>query len=324
MTFLHILAFGLSLAALGHCVKVTVPNKAINVTSKQNATLYCTYVITESTPNPLIVQWYIFRARTQKDDTVLYYEEGKPVPGPNYMNRVIGSTSPGNATITIFNLQPEDTGLYTCEVLKLPSSDQGQVLVSVLVAPSAPHCSIRGAIETGHYLTLMCYSEEGMPRPLYTWNRVENGVLKPTPVEMNQMKGSLIIGNLTKFEEGYYRCTATNYLGNATCELDLNTGVEGGVIAAAIIGAVLIAAILIAVIWFLLVKKQSKKQSPSNKEMKTISSSSGNQQYAAVSGDASEPPKENLESPEPAETIQFHDHAANVVNSNGEMEEPTA
>lgn len=42
-----------------------------------------------------------------------------------------------------------------------------------------------------------------------------------------QQNGVLILGNMSKFEEGYYHCTASNNLGNATCELDLHTGGMG-------------------------------------------------------------------------------------------------
>ncbi|KAE8584374.1 hypothetical protein XENTR_v10020938 [Xenopus tropicalis] len=270
MSFLLFVALGLSLTALSHCVQVTVRSPYVNVTSGQNATLYCTYALNnpQSTKN-LVIQWNVFQAKSQNQETVFFYQNGQPFSGPGYKNRVTAALTPGNATITISNMQPEDTGVYTCEILNLPeSSGEGKIIVTVLVPPSNPHCTIRGAVETGHFISLMCYSEEGMPRPLYTWNRVENGVLKSTPPQMNQQKGSLIIGNLTDFEEGYYRCTASNALGNATCELNLHTGGEAGVIAAAVIGGLLAAAIIIAIVWFLIVKRKQKKQIPPTKEMK--------------------------------------------------------
>ncbi|NP_001079275.1 V-set and immunoglobulin domain-containing protein 1 precursor [Xenopus laevis] len=318
MSFLLFITLGLSLTALSHCVQVTIQNPIINVTSGQNATLYCTYILNNQNKNNLVIQWNIFQAKSQNQETVFFYQNGQSLSGPSYKNRVTAAMSPGNATITISNMQSQDTGIYTCEVLNLPeSSGQGKILLTVLVPPSVPHCSIRGAVETGHFISLLCYSEEGMPRPIYSWNRVENGLLKSTPSQMNQQKGSLIIGNLTDFEEGYYRCTASNNLGNATCELNLHTGGEGGVIAAAVIGGLLAAAIIIAIVWFLVVKRKQKKQLPPTKEMKT-----GGNQYMAVSGEANEPPKENLGASEPTETIQFHDHAENAAN--GETEEPTA
>ncbi|XP_041427823.1 V-set and immunoglobulin domain-containing protein 1 isoform X1 [Xenopus laevis] len=351
MSFLLFITLGLSLTALSHCVQVTIQNPIINVTSGQNATLYCTYILNNQNKNNLVIQWNIFQAKSQNQETlspcfspeegslnqclktaygrdargrcnwknqVFFYQNNQSLSGPSYKNRVTAAMSPGNATITISNMQSQDTGIYTCEVLNLPeSSGQGKILLTVLVPPSVPHCSIRGAVETGHFISLLCYSEEGMPRPIYSWNRVENGLLKSTPSQMNQQKGSLIIGNLTDFEEGYYRCTASNNLGNATCELNLHTGGEGGVIAAAVIGGLLAAAIIIAIVWFLVVKRKQKKQLPPTTEMKT-----GGNQYSAVSGEANEPPKENLGASEPTETIQFHDHAENAAN--GETEEPTA
>ncbi|XP_018088475.1 V-set and immunoglobulin domain-containing protein 1 [Xenopus laevis] len=320
MSFLLFVTLGLSLTALSHCVQVTIQNPIINVTTGENATLYCFYALNNPITKNLVIQWNIFQAKSQNQETVFFYQNGQSLSGPNYKNRVTAALSPGSATITISNMQPQDTGIYTCEVLNLPeSSGQGKIILTVLVPPSVPHCSIRGAVETGHFISLLCYSEEGMPLPLYSWNRVENGLLKSTPPQMNQQKGSLIIGNLTDFEEGYYRCTASNSLGNATCELNLHTGGEGGVIAAAVIGGLLAAAVIIAIVWFLIVKRKQKKQLSPTKEIKT----GGNHEYTAVSGEANEHPKENLGSSEPTETIQFHhDHAENAAN--GETEEPTA
>uniref|UniRef100_A0A8C5WIU8 V-set and immunoglobulin domain-containing protein 1 n=1 Tax=Leptobrachium leishanense TaxID=445787 RepID=A0A8C5WIU8_9ANUR len=309
------LLLGLSLFFLFHCSvclsQVTMPVRAVNATVGQNVTLQCTYSPAESITDNLVIQWSVVEATSQHTNyvsTVYYFQNGKPHSSGRFVNRVIGTNTPGNASITIFNLEPQDTGTYTCEVMNSPSPlSNGIVHLTVQVAPSTPHCTMRGAMETGHYLSLYCLSEVGMPLPTYTWNRVVNGELKPIPAQINQQSAILIIGNMSKFDDGYYRCTASNNLGNASCELDLHTG--GG-----IIGAVLVAAIIFAIVWFLIVKKKSKKQTPA-KEVKTL--------RMTVPGETHEPARENLVSSEPTETIEFHDHAGNVAAANGEMENPS-
>ncbi|KAM4696094.1 V-set and immunoglobulin domain-containing protein 1 [Rhinophrynus dorsalis] len=257
-----------------------------------------------------------------KATKVYYLMSGQANTGLNYRNRLTAAISPGNATIIINNVQPGDTGIYTCEVLSPPNpSTTGKIQLTVQVAPSTPHCTIRGAMDTGHYLSLLCYSEEGMPRPTYSWNKVTDGVLSPTPPQMNQKKGILIIGNMSKFDDGHYRCTASNFLGNSTCELDLHTGGEGGIIAAAVIGALVLATIIIVAIWFLIVKKKHKKREPATSETKPINSPGGNPTYAS---EVHEPARENLVASAAPETIEFHDRAENVASANGEMEDPSA
>ncbi|XP_018414159.1 PREDICTED: V-set and immunoglobulin domain-containing protein 1 [Nanorana parkeri] len=263
---LRILALLLSLTGLANCVTVTIPNPTINVTGGNSATLYCTYTLASSSTNNLLIQWNLIEAHSQLPIPVYYFQNGQPFPVGRFKNRVTGYNNTGNASITISNLQPQDTGFYTCEVSNLPDPiGMGHIQVIVQVAPSTPHCGIEGDMAVGHSVTLLCVSRQGMPSPVYTWNRVVSGVLLPVNVE--QSGGVLVIGNMTKFEDGYYRCTASNNLGNATCEMDLHTGGEAGIIIAGVIGAMLLAAIIFVVIWFLVAKKK-KKAKKSTTEMK--------------------------------------------------------
>ncbi|MEE6497011.1 hypothetical protein FKM82_002560 [Ascaphus truei] len=322
-SFFKILAVLGSLPGLVHSLQVTIPNPVINVTAGHNATLYCTYSPIGTITNSLFIQWSIFEAQSQQFKTVYYFQQGQPNSEGNFLNRVTASITPGNATITISNMQPQESGFYSCEVLNPPEApSQGKIQLTVLVAPSVPHCRIRGAVETGHYISLKCFSEEGMPRPQYTWNRVVNGVLKPTPPQMDYRRGTLIIGNMTDFADGHYRCTASNSLGNASCEIDLHTGAgEGGIIAAGVIGAVLVATIIFAIVWFLIAKKKSKKEKLPASEMKTTTPSGGNSAYAAVSEERNDPASEGMVAFHP-EIREYRDQAENVASAHGEAEEP--
>ncbi|XP_074988613.1 V-set and immunoglobulin domain-containing protein 1 isoform X3 [Caretta caretta] len=165
------------------------------------------------------------RGRCSWKHQIYYFQNGQAYEYGEFKNRINGTTNQGNASITISNMQPSDTGFYTCEVFNPQDSNgrnQKSVAVSVLVKPSQPHCSLRGTPETGHLVSLSCYSEEGMPAPTYQWYRVSGETLKPMTEQLNTKTGLFIIGNLTTFETGYYRCTASNSLGNSSCEVDLS------------------------------------------------------------------------------------------------------
>ncbi|NXS10836.1 VSIG1 protein, partial [Neodrepanis coruscans] len=226
---------------------------------------------------------------------IYYYSGGQSYSYGAFKNRITAATGPGNASITISNMQPSDTGSYTCEVFS-PQGDAGQsqksVIVSVLVKPSIPFCKIEGTPEKGHLIYLLCRCEEGLPRPMYRWYRVDGNTLKPVAEQFNPNTGILYIGNLTTFETGYYRCIASNVLGNSTCELDLTAKhSDGAIVAGALIGAILAAAIICIIIW-VLTKKAKNRKSPNN-EMQEMAQKQSNADYVQV------PNEENI----PATTV---------------------
>ncbi|XP_067405813.1 V-set and immunoglobulin domain-containing protein 1 [Emydura macquarii macquarii] len=320
-TALKILAIIVSLSGHISGVTVTVPENTVNVTVGGNATLLCTYTTTGSL-NSLFIQWSFYSAKEKQPQThfpchniqsmdeksvnhcqktvyvtdargrcswkhqIYYFQNGQAYEYGAFKNRINGSTNQGNASIIISNMQPSDTGFYTCEVFN-PQDSNGQnqksVAVSVLVKPSQPHCSLRGIPETGHLISLSCYSEEGMPAPTYLWYRVLGDTLKPVTEQLNTKTGLLIIGNLTTFENGYYRCIANNSLGNSTCEIDLtSTHSEGGLIAGALIGAILGAIVICIIVWFLNKREKKKKKEKSvNSEMQPITHKQANE-YANI------------------------------------------
>ncbi|XP_071613591.1 V-set and immunoglobulin domain-containing protein 1 isoform X1 [Heliangelus exortis] len=305
----------------GHisCVVVTVPEKTVNVTTGGNATLLCTYTSSEPLGN-FFIQWSFYSAKESQLHTqspcrgilsmdeksvnecqkmvyvtdargrcswrykIYYYSEGQSYSYGEFKNRITAAAGPGNASITISNMQPSDTGSYTCEVFS-PQGDaeqsQKSVIVSVLVKPSKPFCKIEGVPEKGHLISLLCRCEEGLPHPAYHWYKVDGNSLKPVTEQPDPATGVLYLGNFTTFETGYYRCVASNLLGNSTCELDLTAKhSDGGIIAAALIGAILAAAIICIIVW-VLTKKAKNKKSSSN-EMQEMTQKQSNAEYVQV------------------------------------------
>ncbi|XP_021152452.1 V-set and immunoglobulin domain-containing protein 1 isoform X1 [Columba livia] len=328
-------------------VVVTVPEKIVNVATGGNATLLCTYTSSGALGN-FFIQWSFYSAKESQLHTsslchdilsmdeksvshcqkmvyvtdargrcswrykIYYYSEGQSYSYGEFKNRITAATSPGNASITISNMQPSDTGSYTCEVFS-PQGDAGQsqksVIVNVLVKPSKPFCKIEGTPERGHLIYLLCNCEEGLPRPTYRWYKIDDNALKPVTEQFNPSTGILYIGNLTTFETGYYRCVASNSLGNSTCELDLSAKYsDSGVVAGALIGAILVAAIICVVVWVL--TKKAKKRKSSSNEMQEMAPKQPNAEYVQV------PNEENI----PATTVP----SSNATNEYPSADETAA
>ncbi|NWW87336.1 VSIG1 protein, partial [Rhynochetos jubatus] len=292
-------------------VVVTVPEKIVNVTTGGNATLLCTYKSSGPLGN-FFIQWSFYSAKQSQLHTIYYYSEGQSYSYGEFTNRITAATGPGNASITISNMQPSDTGSYTCEVFS-PQGEAGQsqksVIVNVLVKPSKPFCKIEGTPEKGHLIYLLCNCEEGLPRPAYHWYRVDENKLQPVTEQLNPNTGILYIGNLTTFETGYYRCIASNVLGNSTCELDLTTRYsDSGIVVGALIGAILAAVIICIVVWVLTKKAKNKKSSSS--EMQEMAQKQSNAEYVQV------PNEENI----PATTVP----SSNATNEYPSVDETAA
>ncbi|EMP35424.1 V-set and immunoglobulin domain-containing protein 1, partial [Chelonia mydas] len=261
--------------SVNHCQKMVYVTDARGRCSWKHQ-LFCVARLGPQLHGILSKELYTISLRIVSEQ-IYYFQNGQAYEYGEFKNRINGTTNQGNASITISNMQPLDTGFYTCEVFNPQDSsgrNQKSVAVSVLVKPSQPHCSLRGTPETGHLVSLSCYSEEGMPVPTYQWYRVSGETLKPMTEQLNTKTGLFIIGNLTTFETGYYRCTASNSLGNSSCEVDLSAAhSEGGLIAGALIGAILGAVVICIIVWFLTKreKKKETKEKAANSEMQPMS-----------------------------------------------------
>uniref|UniRef100_A0A5F9CK03 V-set and immunoglobulin domain-containing protein 1 n=1 Tax=Oryctolagus cuniculus TaxID=9986 RepID=A0A5F9CK03_RABIT len=286
-------------------VQVIIPEGFVNVTVGSDATLVCLYKTTVTSQDKLTIQWSFFhkkelepishspclntegmeekavsqclkmahardaRGRCSWTSQIYYSEGGQAAAIGRFKDRIIGTNNPSNASITILNMQPADSGIYICDVNNPPDfagRNQGIVNVSVLVKPSKPFCSIQGRPEAGHAISLSCLSALGTPSPVYYWYKLEGTNIVPVKESFNPATGILDIGNLTNFEQGYYQCTAINMLGNSSCEIDLTSShPEVGIIIGALIGTLVGAAIIASVVCFARNKSKAKDRKRNTK-----------------------------------------------------------
>uniref|UniRef100_A0A8B9ZRY6 Ig-like domain-containing protein n=1 Tax=Anas zonorhyncha TaxID=75864 RepID=A0A8B9ZRY6_9AVES len=158
---------------------------------------------------------------------VILYQGGQIFGGaPQFYGRVgFAVTMPTtSASIFINNTQLSDTGTYQCLVNNLPdrgSRNIGVIGLTVLVPPSAPLCRIQGSLDVGSDITLTCSSEEGIPRPTYLWEKLDNVPKLPPTATQDQVQGTVTLRNISTVSSGLYQCVASNAIGTSTCLLDL-------------------------------------------------------------------------------------------------------
>ncbi|KAM6143292.1 V-set and immunoglobulin domain-containing protein 1 [Erethizon dorsatum] len=306
-------------------VQVTIPDSFVNVTVGSDVTLVCIYTTTVASRDQLSIQWSFLhkqemepishspclntegmeektvseclkmthardaRGRCSWTSQIYYSEGGEASAIGKFKGRVIGSTNPGNASITISHVQPADSGIYICDVNNPPDffgKNQGIINVTVLVKPSKPFCSLQGRPEAGHTISLSCLSATGTPSPVYYWYKLEGRNIVPVKESFNPATGILVIGNLTNFEQGYYQCTAVNTLGNSSCEIDLTSSYpEARIIVGTLVGILVGAAIIFAVVYFTRNKAKRMRRSKSTTELEPMTKTRHSRESEAMAAE---------------------------------------
>ncbi|XP_059822163.1 immunoglobulin superfamily member 11 isoform X3 [Hypanus sabinus] len=242
-------------------LEVTVGSTSVKVARGQTAVLPCTFK-TSAALNQLNVIWTVTpRSNANQPEQVILYQGGQVISGASHFNSRVGFviTMPSlSASIFINNSQLSDTGTYQCLVNNPPDRGErniGVLGLSVLVPPAIPLCQLQGAVATGNDVTLTCSSEEGLPLPTYSWEKLDSiAKLPPMSVE-DKVQGTLILRNISTAINGLYQCTVTNVMGSHKCAIDLQV-IEPqlqhvGIIAGAVITGILV--LLLGVIFVIIV-----------------------------------------------------------------------
>ncbi|XP_077468077.1 immunoglobulin superfamily member 11 isoform X3 [Stigmatopora argus] len=179
-----------------------------------------------------------------------------------------------SASIFINNTQLTDTGTYQCLVNNLPDRggrNIGVIGLTVLVPPSVPACRIQGTLDVGSDIMMFCSSDEGIPTPSYSWEKLDALPKLPhnamqgirnnlaigipfCPTFADQMQGTVTLRNISTSTSGLYQCTSSNAIGKSTCLLNLqvvppqpqSVGLIAGTIATGVL-ALIICCLLVVV-----------------------------------------------------------------------------
>ncbi|RVE64350.1 hypothetical protein OJAV_G00125030 [Oryzias javanicus] len=248
------------------CVRaldVTVSQSSIQVARGQAAILPCSFTTSAALNNLNIIWMVIPLSNANQPEQVIIYQGGQVFSLANRLNGRVGfvTTMPStSASIFINNTQLSDTGTYQCLVNNFPDRggrNIGVIGLTVLVPPSVPACRIQGTLDVGSDIMLFCSSEEGIPTPTYSWEKLDALPRLPHNAMQDQMQGTVTLRNISTSTSGLYQCTSSNTIGKSTCVLNLqvvapqpqSVGLIAGTIATGVL-AVIICALLVVVTLF--------------------------------------------------------------------------
>uniref|UniRef100_A0A3Q3BLD6 Immunoglobulin superfamily member 11 n=1 Tax=Kryptolebias marmoratus TaxID=37003 RepID=A0A3Q3BLD6_KRYMA len=248
------------------CVRaldVTVSQSSVQVARGQAAILPCSFTTSAALNNLNIIWMVIPLSNANQPEQVIIYQNGQVFHLVNHLNGRVGfvATMPStSASIFINNTQLSDTGTYQCLVNNFPDRGErniGVIGLTVLVPPSVPACRIQGALDVGSDIMLFCSSEEGIPTPSYSWEKLDALPRLPPNAMQDQMQGTVTLRNISTSTSGFYQCTSSNAIGKSTCVLNVqvvapqpqSVGLIAGTIATGIL-AVIICALLVVVTLF--------------------------------------------------------------------------
>uniref|UniRef100_A0A7N4NK12 Immunoglobulin superfamily member 11 n=1 Tax=Sarcophilus harrisii TaxID=9305 RepID=A0A7N4NK12_SARHA len=200
---------------------------SIQVARGQTAVLPCTFTTSAALINLNVIWMVIPLSNANQPEQVILYQGGQMFDGaPRFHGRVgfTGTMPATNVSIFINNTQLMDTGTYQCLVNNLPDRggrNIGVTGLTVLVPPSVPLCRIQGSQDIGSDVILICSSEEGIPRPTYLWEKLDNIPRLPPSATQDQIQGTVTLRNISSVSSGLYQCVASNAIGTSTCLLDL-------------------------------------------------------------------------------------------------------
>jgi len=204
-------------------LKVVVPpriNDIVNETAREGAsqTLRC---ITEADPAPEMT--------FTKVKTGFTYEHGA-----NEAGRItVATPTPGELTLTINNLNPQDTSNYTCHAKNKGGEQRKNGTITVHFAPSfADHHITEVYSWAGKTKNITC-TALGEPEPVIEWYRYGRRLETNETYTVYQMgrNGALQVKIRDEDQDwiyGFYNCKAINDLGNKELPIELQQATVPG------------------------------------------------------------------------------------------------
>ncbi|XP_048469905.1 myelin-associated glycoprotein-like [Rhincodon typus] len=166
------------------------------------------------------------------------------VPTITWRKAGTGSTAPSHwnisqetrySTLYMEKLEPEDRGIYICEISDGESHTQRQSSVEVWYGPRNVSIDGGGSVRERETLALTCLGDAN-PEANITWRRRETGSEQLRwNISNSRGKSELRIDSLSPDDHGLYECIVENPLGAVRLEAQLNVqycprnvSIEGG------------------------------------------------------------------------------------------------
>uniref|UniRef100_A0A8C7ZG40 Ig-like domain-containing protein n=1 Tax=Oryzias sinensis TaxID=183150 RepID=A0A8C7ZG40_9TELE len=207
---------------------VSIPKQEYTVNKGEDVELICNFNPAVPIANNFLLTWDAYPDVTGAPlKTVASYFLNSPVDiAPNYEGRASleVNVERKTSTLRLTGVTMKDSRHYQCSV-KISGDDEGTTELSHLglpAPPSPPICRIQGKVEYYHDINLTCMSEEGSPKPVYTWTTfsVEN-IPRQFPPKTTQKDGVLSLYNISRETSGFFICTSKNSIAVASCNVTL-------------------------------------------------------------------------------------------------------
>ncbi|KAG9482451.1 CXADR-like membrane protein isoform X1 [Eleutherodactylus coqui] len=244
------------------CVVGTFAQTVIESISEENATLPCQYK-TQLTGKYLDIEW-LSNDSDHRQKVILSYSGGQVYENKELKGRYsfISQFLDGNAGIFIRSLELSDAGQYTCKVKNAGEYQWSFIHLKILVKPSEPTCWIEGEQIAGRNITLHCNSAAGSLPMTYQWQRKKHQEYSGSSFTPHESTQKLLLQNVSKTDNGSYRCIVSNAAGKRICHLHLTveTPVNVAFLAGVTCGSVGGMLFLFLICWYLFRKKELKKR----------------------------------------------------------------
>ncbi|XP_061659998.1 immunoglobulin superfamily member 11 isoform X1 [Syngnathoides biaculeatus] len=243
-----------------NALRVTMRVSTVEVVRGDFVILPCSFY-TSSPLSRLNIIWTLAPLSSPESPIqVIVYDHGQIIEDPSLIGRVGFTGIPWSADIMVNDTRVSDAGIYRCMVNNPPEMADpgiGELLLTVLVAPSLPACQWEGDMDAGGSVTLSCSVAEGIPTPEIHWDKIKPEEIS-LPINMDgELSGSVQIANVSSQTSGLYRCSASNLLGTENCYINLSIHSEVGESSSGILQGVLLTlamslmllSLLVLVIW---------------------------------------------------------------------------
>ncbi|XP_061606828.1 immunoglobulin superfamily member 11 isoform X1 [Phyllopteryx taeniolatus] len=206
-------------------LRVTMRESTVEVVRGDFVILPCSF-FTSSPLSRLNIIWTLAPLSSPESPIqVIVYDHGQIIEDPSLIGRVGFTGIPWSADIMVNDTRVSDAGIYRCMVNNPPETADpgiGELLLTVLVAPSLPACQWDGDMDAGGSVTLSCSVVEGVPTPEIRWDKLNPEEIS-LPINMEgELSGSVQIVNVSSQTSGLYRCSASNLLGTENCYINLS------------------------------------------------------------------------------------------------------